>query len=227
MDKKILIIEDELKIAELLYDSLVTEGFNTLTANNGNDGLYLVKKHKPDLILLDLMLPDIEGFDICDNITKKYNIPIIMITAKNHISDKLNGLKLGADDYITKPFDIREVIERINTIFRRIDKVKENIEENNRDIIILNSDIKIYRDEGIVKKKDNIIELTRKEYKLLDTLVNNKNRVFTRENLLDIVWGYDYIGDIRTVDIHIQRIRKKLGLKSNIKTVFGVGYKFI
>lgn len=227
MDKKVLIIEDELKIAELLYDSLVTEGFNTITANNGNDGLHLVKKHKPDLILLDLMLPDIDGFAICENITKNYNIPIIMITAKNHISDKLNGLKLGADDYITKPFDIREVIERINTIFRRIDKVKENLDENNRDIIILNNEIIIYKDEGIVKKKDKIIELTRKEYKLLDTLVNNKNRVFTRENLLDTIWGYDYIGDIRTVDIHIQRIRKKLGLKSNIKTVFGVGYKFI
>jgi len=227
MEKKILIIEDELKIAELLMDCLMAEGFSVVSSNSGKDGLCLVENHAPDLILLDLMLPDLDGFTICKRITEEYNIPIIMITAKSDMGDKLNGLKLGADDYITKPFDIREVIERIRSIFRRIDNIKEHNNEGNRDFIVINDEIKLHPDEGVVKRKDKIVELTRKEYKLLQVLAENRNKIFTRENLLDTVWGYDYLGDIRTVDIHIQRIRKKLDLKEHIKTVFGVGYKLI
>ncbi len=227
--KKILIIEDEIPIAELLAYSLMKEGFIVRTANEGNKGLKLIKEFEPDLMILDLMLPDISGFEICNQVTLEYNIPIIMITAKSDIRDKVIGLELGADDYITKPFDIREVVIRIKTIFRRIEIVAKSIESENNKCLIISKDIMLLNEEHKVIRQDEFVELTPKEYALLLLLAQNKGKVFSRSDLLDKVWGYDYLGDSRTVDIHIQRLRKKLDTNniSIIETVFGIGYKLV
>ncbi|KNF07743.1 transcriptional regulatory protein SrrA [Gottschalkia purinilytica] len=222
--KKILVIEDEKPIADLISYGLKKEGFIVKTANNGADGLTLVDKFTPDLMLLDLMLPDISGFDICKNVVEVYNIPIIMLTAKFDINDRVQGLEYGADDYITKPFDLREVVARIKTILRRINQFEVDKNKFKQDVIEFKG-IEIYKDEHMVKKDGKIVGLTPKEYELLVALYNSDGRVLARSQLLDVVWGYDYVGDTRTVDMHIQRLRKKLGSNDIIKTVFGVGYK--
>jgi len=223
--KKILIIEDELAIADLISYSLKKEGYIVKSVDNGTDGIEYTKIFKPNLIILDLMLPDISGFDVCRNITQSFNIPIIMITAKCDITDKVLGLELGADDYITKPFDMREVLVRIRSIFRRIDIIEKSVIEKDMAYISIGKDIKIYKDERVVMKENKEMEFKPKEFDLLMFLAENKGKVFSRAQLLDKVWGFEYIGDTRTVDIHIQRIRKKLEESSVIETVFGVGYK--
>lgn len=228
--KKILIIEDEEYIADLLSYSLKKEGFITKTASNGAKGLELIEDFKPNLLLLDLMLPDTSGFEICKRVSKEYVMPIVMITAKSDTIDKILGIELGADDYITKPFDIREVVVRIKAIFRRIGLISESMEEKETDVIKVSDDILVYKDRREVLKNNCRVELTYKEYELLLFLVENRGRVFSRSDLLDKVWGFDFLGDTRTVDIHVQRLRKKLdenkGL-SIIETVFGVGYKLV
>ncbi len=228
--KKILIIEDEEYIADLLSYSLKKEGFITKTASNGAKGLELIEDFKPNLLLLDLMLPDTSGFEICKRVSKEYVMPIVMITAKSDTIDKILGIELGADDYITKPFDIREVVVRIKAIFRRIGLISESMEEKETDAIKVSDDILVYKDRREVLKNNFRVELTYKEYELLLFLVENRGRVFSRSDLLDKVWGFDFLGDTRTVDIHVQRLRKKLdenkGL-SIIETVFGVGYKLV
>jgi DNA-binding response OmpR family regulator len=228
--KCILVIEDAVPISELLVYSLNKDGFLARPAYDGSTALKLINEFKPNLILLDLVLPDINGFELCKEITRKYNIPIIMLTSKNDMSDKIIGLELGADDYITKPFDIREVITRIRTIFRRIDIVCKNIENQDEESISITDKIKIFFSEHKVLKNGQSVELTPKEYGLLYFLAKNKGRVFSRAELLDSVWGFDYLGDSRTVDIHIQRLRNKLDDDkevSIIDTVFGVGYKLV
>ncbi|NFA60161.1 response regulator transcription factor [Clostridium sp. FAM 1755] len=225
MTKKILIIEDELAIADLMSYSLKKEGYIVKSVDNGTDGIEYTKRFKPNLIILDLMLPDVSGFDVCRNITQSFNIPIIMITAKCDITDKVLGLELGADDYITKPFDMREVLVRIRSIFRRIDIIEKSVIEKDMSYISIGKDIKIYKDERVVMKENKEMEFKPKEFDLLMFLAENKGKVFSRAQLLDKVWGFEYIGDTRTVDIHIQRIRKKLEESSVIETVFGVGYK--
>ncbi|HIG0356125.1 response regulator transcription factor [Clostridium sporogenes] len=228
MIKKILIIEDELAIADLMSYSLKKEGYIVKTVGNGSEGIEITENFKPNLIILDLMLPDISGFDVCRNITQSFNIPIIMITAKCDITDKVLGLELGADDYITKPFDMREVLVRIRSIFRRIDIIEKSVINKEVSYISVGKDIKIYKDERIVVKEKKEVEFTPKEFDLLIFLAENKGKVFSRAQLLDMVWGFEYLGDTRTVDIHIQRIRKKLEEdkgSSIIETVFGVGYK--
>jgi DNA-binding response OmpR family regulator len=172
------------------------------------------------------MLPDISGFDVCSILTSKYNIPIIMLTARNDIVDKVLGLELGADDYITKPFDIREVAARVKVALRRIDDI--GVSRENPENIIWVNNIKIDKSSRTVYKLGSEIKLKPREYDLLITFCDNKNRVLTREQLLDIVWDIDYEGDLRTVDVHVQRLRKKLDGddgQSIIDTVFGVGYK--
>lgn len=226
--KKILIIEDEENISDLLSHYLESEGFKTKVANCGNQGLQLVHEFLPDLILLDLMLPDINGFEVCKKISAHYIIPIIMITAKSDAVDKILGMELGADDYITKPFNIREVIVRIKTIFRRIELISESVVDREYNVIKLDGGIEIYKEKHEVFKNGKTVDLTNKEYDLLVYLAENQGKVIGREMLLDRVWGIDFIGDSRTVDIHVQRIRKKLDEDKNssiIKTVFGVGYK--
>ncbi|AJD30688.1 MULTISPECIES: response regulator transcription factor [Clostridium] len=228
MIKKILIIEDELAIADLMSYSLKKEGYIVKTVDNGSEGIEITENFKPNLIILDLMLPDISGFDVCRNITQSFNIPIIMITAKCDITDKVLGLELGADDYITKPFDMREVLVRIRSIFRRIDIIEKSVINKEVSYISVGKDIKIYKDERVVVKEKKEVEFTPKEFDLLIFLAENKGKVFSRAQLLDMVWGFEYLGDTRTVDIHIQRIRKKLEEdkgSSIIETVFGVGYK--
>lgn len=228
MIKKILIIEDELAIADLMSYSLKKEGYIVKTVDNGSKGIEITESFKPNLIILDLMLPDISGFDVCRNITQSFNIPIIMITAKCDITDKVLGLELGADDYITKPFDMREVLVRIRSIFRRIDIIEKSVINKDISYISIGKDIKIYEDERVVVKEKKEVEFTPKEFDLLIFLAENKGKVFSRAQLLDKVWGFEYLGDTRTVDIHIQRIRKKLEEykgSSIIETVFGVGYK--
>ncbi|MCY6958551.1 response regulator transcription factor [Clostridium brassicae] len=223
--KKILIIEDEKPIAELLAYRLKKELFEIRIASKGAEGIKLVEKFKPNIILLDLMLPDISGLEVCKQITiTNNNIPIVMITAKSDITDKIVGLEFGADDYITKPFDLREVVARVKSILRRIDQMNKPLEEKDKNVICL-GDIKILKNEHIVKNKNESIKLTPKEYDLLVVLYESKGKVLTRSQILDTIWGYDYVGGTRTVDIHVQRLRKKLGNNDLIITVFGVGYK--
>jgi two-component system alkaline phosphatase synthesis response regulator PhoP len=226
--KKILIIEDDKDIGFMLSYYLTKEGFNVELANTAKEGMKKLDEVAPNLLILDLMLPDGDGFDICQEVSKKYKIPIIMLTAKSSIADKIQGLSLGADDYITKPFDIGEVIARINSIFRRFEKL-DKFEQQDRDSIDL-GDIKIFKAERRVLKEEKEIEFTVKEFELLLLLAENQAIVFSRDQLLERVWGFDFYGDTRTVDVHIQRIRKKLGEEkenSIIKTVFKTGYKLV
>ncbi|MNJ47612.1 Sensory transduction protein regX3 [compost metagenome] len=227
--KQILIIEDEESIRDILSYSLRKEGFLVLEASGGERGLNLVKQHKPDLVLLDLMLPDMSGFDVCRQLSLTTKIPVIMITAKSDMLDKVLGMEIGADDYITKPFDIREVVARIRAIFRRIGLLTELPDQVEREVTRIGNHVEVYRDEREVWKDGERVLLTNKEYDLLMFLVDHDRRVFTRSELLDKVWGFEFAGDTRTVDIHVQRIRKKLDHDhysgSIIETVFGVGYK--
>ncbi|AMA51224.1 MULTISPECIES: response regulator transcription factor [Bacillus] len=224
---KILIIEDDEAIADLLSYGLTQEGFHTCTEANGDLGMKQLDQFKPDLLLLDWMLPDCSGLDICKKVTHQYNIPILMITAKSDITDKVLGLEFGADDYITKPFDLREVIARIRTILRRLEQANHvNDRGTSNEDHIQFKNIVITPDERLVKKDGIIVDLTPKEFDLLKTLIDHRGKIFTRSELLEFVWGYDFAGDTRTVDTHIQRLRKKLDASDLIKTVFGIGYKF-
>lgn len=223
--KKILIIEDEKDIGYMLSYYITKEGFNVEVSNTGADGLKKVDEFLPDLLILDLMLPDMDGFSICEFVSKKYKLPVIMLTAKSSIEDKLQGLSIGADDYITKPFDVREVIARINCSFRRIEKQ----DKAKNDVIDLEN-IKILKSSMKVLKDGKELEFTVKEFQLLLLLAENQEIVFSREQLLEKIWGFDFYGDTRTVDVHIQRIRKKFGENkenSIIKTVFKSGYKLV
>lgn len=218
---KILIVDDEPAIVDLIKINLELEGFETCVCYTGQQALKAAPIFNPDLIILDIMLPDINGFEICKHL-QSLSIPIIMLTAKNDIKDKLYGLELGADDYITKPFDSRELTARIKTVLRRIDKfgAKDDTTMVMGPIMINTSERQVYID-------GEELLLTPKEYDLLLIFSENQRKVFSRENLLELVWNFEYIGDSRTVDMHVQRLRKKLGKYSFfIKTVFGIGYKF-
>ena len=221
--KKILIIEDEQAIADLLAYGLNKEGISTLIAGSGGEGLRMMGEFKPDLLLLDWMLPDQSGLDICKQVTASYNIPIVMITAKSDITDKILGLEFGADDYITKPFDLREVIARIRTVLRRVSQASKR--QDDESDLVHAGHIEISVRERQVRANGEPVDLTPKEFDLLLKLCTNRGRVFSREDLLELVWGYDYTGETRTVDNHIQRLRKKLDANDLISTVFGVGYK--
>ncbi|ALA40548.1 XRE family transcriptional regulator [Paenibacillus peoriae] len=223
---KILIIEDDAPIADLLSYGLSMEGFQTRTATSGAAGMHELQLFQPDLLLLDWMLPDQSGLDICKKVTIDYNIPICMITAKSDITDKILGLEFGADDYITKPFDLREVVARIRTILRRVEQASSPDREEAAKAVIRFENIEVIEEERLVQKEGRPVELTPKEFDLLMMLVKHPGRNFTRSELLDLVWGYHFAGDTRTVDTHIQRLRKKLDATGYITTVFGIGYKF-
>lgn len=220
---RILIIEDEVSIAKLLQYKLQAEGFDVQMAHDGMSGLEAMESFRPSLVLLDLMLPDMSGIDVCKIITKRYNLPILILTAKTDIVDKVKGLESGADDYITKPFDFREVMARIHSALRRMYPEKEEMrsEETLRFM-----DIVVDKRGRVVTKAGREIALTPKEYEIFVLLCENIGRVFTREYLLDVIWGYTYAGDTRTVDVHIRKLRQKLALDNEtLKTVFGVGYR--
>lgn len=223
--ERILIIDDELNIVELLKYNLESNGYKVIYALSGREGLNLVREKKPDLVLLDIMLPEIDGFDICKDIKKNSEteaIPIIMLTAKSEEFDKILGLELGADDYITKPFSIRELLTRMKVVLRRKDKKVES-----EIINIGNLAIDLSKHE--VSKSGKIIELTLKEFELLKLLVLSKGKVLTRDYLLDKVWGYEYYGETRTVDVHVRHLRQKIEEDDKnprfIETVRGIGYK--
>lgn len=226
MKKKILIIEDDNSIREMLTFALEIEGFSIESVENGLDGLTKSEDFDPDLILLDLMLPDINGFEVCKKIHEKRDIPIIMVTAKDDIVDKVLGLEIGADDYICKPFHIKEVIARVKKSLERVEKVVNNLNKE-KTLIEIGEDTYLDDEGRVVIKNAMEISLRPKEYELLYLLATNKGKVFSREQLLDNIWSYDYFGDLRTVDVHIRRLRAKIEDVDNkyIETVFGVGYK--
>ncbi len=224
-NKKILIVDDDENICELLRLYLEKDGFATAIANDGQQAVKSAEVYKPDLILLDIMLPILDGWQVCREIRKTSNVPIIMITAKGETFDKVLGLELGADDYITKPFETKEVIARIKAVLRRMgENDKSNdLQEVSYDKLLIN----ITNYELVVDGKQ--IDTPPKELELIYHLASNPNRVYTRDQLLDEVWGFDYYGDSRTVDVHVKRLREKLeGVsdKWSLKTVWGVGYKF-
>lgn len=220
--KKILLVEDETKMRELIRIAFKKENFETYEAVDGKQALSMLKNFHFDIIILDIMLPEIDGWTVCREIRKSSDIPIILLTARGEEFDKLFGFELGADDYIVKPFSPRELVARVKALLRRA----ENRNSETTDIIDL-GDISINTLSREVKVDGNTISFTNKEYELLLFLATNQNIVFTREQLLLKVWGYDQYGDPRTVDTHIKRIREKLGSKSNcITTIWGVGYKF-
>ncbi|MBO4432020.1 MAG: response regulator transcription factor [Clostridia bacterium] len=224
-NQKILIVDDDSNICELLRMYLNKDGFDTAIATNGEEAIDLVIKYKPDLILLDIMMPKLDGWQVCREVRKTSEVPIIMLTAKGEVFDKILGLELGADDYISKPFDTKEVLARIKAVLRRSnEKSKRNaIKEVRFDKLVIN----LTNYELIVD--GNRIDTPPKELELIFHLASNPNRVYTRDQLLDEVWGFDYYGDSRTVDVHVKRLREKLenvSEKWSLKTVWGVGYKF-
>ena len=224
MKSKILIVDDDLNICELLRLYIEKEGFETIVANDGEQAVDMALKNHPDLILLDIMLPKLDGWQVCREIRKTMETPIIMITAKGEVFDKILGLELGADDYVTKPFDTKEVVARVKAVLRRRnDKNKKQISEVKYDKLRIN--LTNYELEVDGKQ----IDTPPKELELIYHLANNPNRVYTRDQLLDEVWGFDYYGDSRTVDVHVKRLREKLeniSYEWSLKTVWGVGYKF-
>ena len=223
--KKILIVDDDKNICELLRLYLEKDGYSTIVANDGGEALHCAQISNPDLILLDIMMPVLDGWQVCREIRKNSNVPIIMLSAKGETFDKVLGLELGADDYVTKPFDSKEVVARIKAVLRRIneDDRANEIREVRYDklrINLTNYELEVANVQ---------IDTPPKELELVYHLASNPNRVYTRDQLLDEVWGFDYYGDSRTVDVHVKRLREKLeGIsdKWSLKTVWGVGYKF-
>ena len=226
MSKKILIVEDDHNISELLQLYLKNEGYETVIANDGGEGIDQFRRFRPDLVLLDLMLPVMDGWDVLRTIRQDSKVPVIMLTAKGETSDKVTGLKQGADDYITKPFEMKEVLARVEAVLRRTAE-EETGKEKKRRLVFDKLIIDLDAFELIVDGKR--VETPPKEMELLYHLASSPNRVYTRNQLLDEVWGFDYFGDSRTVDVHIKRLREKLEGVSDrwsLKTVWGVGYKF-
>lgn len=222
---KILVVDDDTNISELISLYLNKEGYETKEVANGKLALEVFEEFRPDLVLLDIMLPGADGYDVCKEIRKKHRTPIIMLTAKGEVFDKVLGLELGADDYMVKPFDPKELVARVKAVLRR--NILPVEEEKTKNRIVLDNLI-IDKDNYSVTFEGNLVELPPKELEVLYFLANHPKQVFTREQLLDKIWGYDFVGDTRTVDVHIKRLRDKFeGEHSwNIKTVWGVGYKF-
>lgn len=224
MNKKALVIEDDKNIAELLRLYLEKDGFEVSIAPDGGKGLQLAENEHPDVVLLDIMLPVMDGWQVCREIRRTSQVPIIMLTAKGETYDKVSGLEMGADDYVTKPFEVKELIARIHAVMRRTENSDSPAEKRlEYDKLVINLDSY----ELIVDGKK--VDTPPKEMELLYHLAASPNRVYTRNQLLDEVWGFDYFGDSRTVDVHIKRLREKLeGVsdKWSLKTVWGVGYKF-
>lgn len=223
--EKVLVVDDDRNICELLKLYLEKEGYSVVLCHDGQEAVTRYNIITPDMVLLDIMLPSLDGWQVCREIRKKGNTPIIMLTAKGETFDKVLGLELGADDYVVKPFDPKEVTARVKAILRRVSRVVE-VEE-----------VKEVMYEGIVvnmtryelKVRDKVIDTPPKELELLFHLASNPNRVYTRDQLLDEVWGFEYYGDSRTIDVHVKRLREKLENVSDkwaLKTVWGVGYKF-
>lgn len=235
INQRILVIEDETNIQELIKYNLEKNGYKVIVADNGIDGLNEALANVPDLILLDLMLPGLDGLEVCKRLRmekRTKRVPIFMLTAKSEELDKILGLELGADDYITKPFSIKELIARIRAAMRRTDDVRnEETNVNESSTILKVKDIEIDCAKYEVRKNGEKLVLTLKEFELLKMLIENKGKVLTRDFLLDKIWGYEYAGETRTVDVHIRHVRQKIndeeGSEQMIETIRGVGYRFI
>lgn len=225
MDKKILLVEDEKTLAKALKFNLEKEGFRVETAFDGEEALSSFLRDKPDLVILDLMLPKIDGFEVCRRLRRSSDVPIIMLTARDEDIDKILGLELGADDYMTKPFNTRELLARIKAILRR---TVQQSDLGNKVIKIGDLQIDIIKHKVTVKGRE--VSLTTKEYAMLSLLASNPGKVYSREQLLEEIWGDDYSGDARTVDVHIRHLREKIeefpAEPNFILTVWGAGYKF-
>jgi len=223
----VLIVEDDVHIVELLKFNLEKNGYDVLSAQNGMDGLEMARSQNPDLMLLDLMLPKLDGVEVCRQLRAEKataSLPVIMLTAKGTETDKVLGLELGADDYMTKPFSVRELLARIKAVLRRAQG--EPVSEGENKTLVI-EDLIIDIDRHVVSRKDEIFQLTFKEFELLKELAINRGKVLTRNYLLDEIWGYDYYGETRTVDVHVRHLRRKIetGDYRYIETIRGVGYK--
>ena len=226
MNRKVLVVDDEKPISDIVKFNLEKEGYEVGVAFDGEDAIRKVYQFEPDLILLDIMLPKMDGFQVCKKIRESFNTPILMLTAKEEEVDKVLGLELGADDYITKPFSIRELMARVKANIRRVGAVAGNGKSN----VIASGELSIDLTKYEVKKRNETVELTLREFELLKFLATQEDLVFTREQLLEEVWGYEYYGDIRTVDVTIRRLREKIEDNSSnpkyILTKRGIGYYF-
>ena len=226
-NEKILVVDDEEHIVELIKYNLLSSGYDVITCNNGIDAVNLAINERPNLILLDLMIPGKDGYDVCKEIRTKSevkNISIIMLTAKSEEFDKILGLELGADEYITKPFSVRELLARVKAVLRRV-----GAKEEQSDIMVF-GDLSANFEKREIRIKGKKIDLTLKEFELLEMLIKNRGKILRREMLLDKIWGYEYIGETRTVDVHIRYLRKKIEDDDKnpkfIETIRGVGYRF-
>jgi DNA-binding response OmpR family regulator len=221
----ILIADDNSDILDILKKYVAKEGYQPLLAHDGEEAVLMFRQYRPVLILLDVMMPKKDGFTVCREIRKESTAPIIMVTAKIEDADRIMGLDIGADDYIVKPFSPGEVMARVRAVLRRID-----VSEDQKKAVLYHPGLEINMSEYEVKINNRDIELTRKEIEILWLLASNPGKVFSRDNILNSVWGYDYFGDARTVDTHIKRLRSKIAsdgdLEWDIKTIWGVGYKF-
>ena len=226
MAKRLLLVDDEAAIIKGLKFSLEQDGYEILTAYDGAEALEKFRSNHVDLILLDVMLPVMDGIEVCQRIREESNVPIIMLTAKGEDMDKILGLEYGADDYMTKPFNILEVKARIKTILRRMGAPREKEESN----ILTVHELSVNQDLRSVTLRGQEVNLTAKEFDVLELLLTNPNKVYSRENLLNLVWGYEYPGDVRTVDVHIRRLREKIESNPSepkyVHTKWGVGYYF-
>lgn len=226
-NEKILVVDDDANICELLRLYLTKEGYQVTVANDGEEGLEKFNAVKPDMVLLDVMMPRMDGLEVCRRIRKAGNTPVMMLTAKGETFDKVLGLELGADDYVVKPFDAKEVVARVKAVLRRTQGKNGNAEESKKVVTYDKLEINIANYE--LKVNGVQIDTPPKELELIYHFASNPNRVFTRDQLLDEVWGFEFYGDSRTVDVHVKRLREKLeGVsdKWELKTVWGVGYKF-
>jgi DNA-binding response OmpR family regulator len=222
MSDTILIVDDEQHIIDLARMYLEVEGFKTNSATDGKQALQKILSEKPQLVVLDLMLPGLDGWEVCRRVRAESDVPIIMLTARSDDIDRIVGLELGADDYLTKPFNPRELVARVKAILRRTERKPAAPS----DVILTFDNLSIYPERRIVTVDGKPVSLRVKEFDLLLTLAENKGVVFTREKLLDVVWGYDFAGETRTVDVHIAHLRHKLeGMRPTIETVWGVGYR--
>ncbi len=224
-DTKILIVDDDPNISDLLKMYFENEGYDVKLAADGSEGLNYFKMYEPDLVLLDIMLPKKDGWQVCREIREISSKPVIMVTAKGEVFDKVLGLELGADDFVTKPFDMKELSARVKAVLRRYQAHTRQSDDE----VIKFENIEISLQKYELKLKGKSVDVPPKELELLYFLASNYNRVFTRDQLLDKVWGFDYLGDSRTVDVHVKRLREKLEGVSDkwvLKTVWGVGYKF-
>ena len=223
---KILVVDDEANICEVIRLYLENEGYGVIISLDGNDAIEKFKMQKPDMVLLDIMLPGKDGWEVCRTIRTLADTPIIMLTAKGETFDKVLGLELGADDYIVKPFEPKELVARIKAVLRRTDNKFESTNDSSE---LVFEGLRIGKETYEIFLDGNKIEMPPKEFELLYFLAKNKNKVFTRDQLLDEIWGYEFFGDSRTVDVHIKRVREKIETEDKpwqLKTVWGVGYKF-